>query len=170
MDIVAAQGSVTLNFVVRPCTEADLPGLEWMGLHTPHREMIMRAYQGQQQGDMLMLLAVSSGFPVAQTWIDFTRKRPQRTAVLWAVRTFPPLRGLGIGRHLMSSTEAVLRERGIATAELGVECSNQAARRFYERLGYHVVGPMSEVFRCITPWGTPVEEALDEWLMAKELG
>jgi ribosomal protein S18 acetylase RimI-like enzyme len=169
MDIVVARGSVALDFVVRPCVEEDLPDLEWMGLYAPHREIIAKAFQAQRRGDALMLLAVASGFPVAQAWVDLARKPNRRTAVLWAVRTFPPLRGLGIGRHLMLAAEAVLRDRGIVRAELGVERDNPGARRFYERLGYHAAGPLSEVFSYVTPQGLPVEVALDEWLMVKEL-
>ena len=164
-------GRATLSVVItiRLCTEADLPALEWMGLYAPHRAVIREAFAAQQRGDGLMLLGITAGFPVGQVWIDLARKRAESVAVLWAVRTFHPLHGIGIGRPLMSTAERLLRERGITHAELVVERSNESARSFYERLGWRVVGPVSEIFRFVTPDGQAVEEHLEGWLMEKAL-
>ncbi|WP_448188024.1 N-acetyltransferase family protein [Azospirillum sp. sgz301742] len=162
--------SITVEAVIRPAEAADLPALEWMGLYTPHRSIIAEAFAAQQRGDGLMLLALTNGFPVGQVWIDVARKRAEGIAVLWAVRSFHPLHGAGIGRHLLEAAERELRRRGIRRAEIGVERSNDGARRLYERLGWRVVGPLAEVQRCVTPEGDVVEERLEEWLMGKDLG
>ena len=154
---------------IRLCVEADLPALEWMGLYTPHRAVIGEAFAAQQRGDGLMLLGITAGFPVGQVWIDLARKRAEGIAVLWAVRTFYPLHGAGIGRHLMETAERLLRDRGITRAELVVERSNEGARTFYERLGWRMVGPAGETVRFVTPDGQAVEERMDGWLMEKEL-
>jgi len=164
------RATLTVQMVIRLCEEADLPALEWMGLYTPHRGVIRDAFEAQRRGDGLMLLGVTAGFPVGQVWIDLARKRGEGAAVLWAVRTFYPLQGAGIGRHLMEAAERILRERGLARMELGVERANDGARRFYERLGWRMAGPLRETSHFVTPEGAKVEETLDEWLMVKELG
>ncbi|MFC4171221.1 hypothetical protein ACFOYU_03970 [Microvirga sp. GCM10011540] len=83
---------VTLEIAVRSCVEEDLPALEWMGLFSAHRDIIRQAFEAQQCGDALMLLAVTAGFPVGQVWIDFARRRSEGAAFIWGVRTFHPLR------------------------------------------------------------------------------
>lgn len=161
--------TLTVDMTIRLCVESDLPALEWMGLFAPHRGVIREAFDAQQRGDGLMVLGIAGGFPIGQVWIDLARKRAEGVAVLWAVRTFHPLHGTGIGRHLMRVAERLLRERGIARAELGVERGNATARRFYERLGWRVTGTLHETFRFVTPEGRTAEEPMDQWLMAKEL-
>jgi ribosomal protein S18 acetylase RimI-like enzyme len=128
---------------VRLARHEDLPALEWMGLYSGHRNIIESAYEAQQAGAAVMLLAMSGSFPVAQVWIDFRRARATNKAVLWAVRTFFPLHRRGIGRRLMEHAEHAIRARGICEAELEVERSNEPAYRFYQRLGWKDAGPAS---------------------------
>lgn len=152
-----------IEAIIRSCTEEDLPALEWMGLYTPHRHIIREAFEAQERGDALLLLAVSAGFPIGQVWIDFARKRPRHVAVLWAVRTFYPLQGVGIGRQLLRKAESILRERGIRRAELEVERRNSKALRFYQRLGWRIAGRAAS---------EPVDHATtepDQWLLTKDL-
>ena len=163
------RATLSVAMTIRLCVEADLPALEWMGLYAPHRAVIREAFAAQQRGDGLMLLGIAGGFPVGQVWIDLARKRAEGVAVLWAVRTFHPLHGTGIGRHLMATAERLLRERGIARAELFVERGNDSARSFYERLGWRMVRPANETVRFVTPEGQAMEERMDGWLMGKTL-
>lgn len=169
-DGILKRGEALLGFKIRPCREGDLEGLEWMGLFLPHREIIHAAFDRQRRGEDLMLVADANGFPIGQVWIDFRRKRHQATALLWAVRVFPPLQNLGIGRHLMLAAEDVVRDRGMARTELGVERDNPDALRFYTRLGYHQAGQMRDSYRYVTPDGWPVTVPLDQIVMTKELG
>jgi ribosomal protein S18 acetylase RimI-like enzyme len=136
-------GQLTVSFqmTVRLCREADLPALEWMGLFTHDRDIIREAFEAQQRGDALMLLGVAAGFPVGQVWIDLATKRDEKTAILWAVRTFPPLQCAGIGRCLMLTACDMLGTRGICRAELEVDRANVQAMRFYERLGWRLAEP-----------------------------
>lgn len=152
-----------IEAVIRPCLEEDLPALEWMGLYLPHRHIIRKTFEAQRRGDALMLVAVSAGFPVAQVWIDFARRRAAGAAVLWAVRTFYPLQGAGIGRQMIRVAETLLRERGIRRAELEVEQSNEDALRFYKRLGWRIRGKPADEEASPTP------RRHDQWLLAKEL-
>jgi len=131
-----ARFRTTLDVTVRRCRAADLRALEWFGIHTASRDVIESAYMAQRNGHAVVLVADVGGFPAAQVWLDFRRKRPARCVTIWALRVFPPLRGCGIGTDLMRVAEAVAVERGSTTAELAVEETNVRARRFYERLGY----------------------------------
>lgn len=151
-----------IEAVIRPCTEDDLPALEWMGLYAPHRRIIRETFQAQERGEALMLLAVSSGFPIGQVWIDFARKGANG-AVLWAVRTFYPLQGAGIGRQMVRKAESLLRERGVRRAELEVEHGNHDALRFYQRLGWRIFA------EAAAPSGSHGQNRKDHWLLAKNL-
>jgi ribosomal protein S18 acetylase RimI-like enzyme len=111
-----------------------------------------------------------NGFPAGQLWIDLARRRDRGTAVLWAVRVFPPLRSLGLGGRLLHAAERMLREREYGWAELGVERSNIAARRLYARTGYVVAGEERGWF-TFTPPGAKraVRQRRDELIMRKRL-
>ncbi len=161
--------TVALPVAIRRCEEEDLSELEWFGQFAEHRTIIREAFVRQQRGDNVMLVADVRGAPVGQVWVDLARKRQEATGVLWAVRVFPWLRRLGIGTRLMRAAEALLRARGFERAELGVEKENEAARRFYERLGYRQVGARQNVFSYTTPAGESVRVLLDEWVLRKPL-
>jgi ribosomal protein S18 acetylase RimI-like enzyme len=163
------KAKVTIDVTIRPCVEADLPALEWMGLYAGHRDIIRQAFEAQQHGDALLLLSVSGHFPVGQVWIDFARKRADGIAVMWAVRTFYPLQGAGIGSRMMKAAESVLRERGICQTELAVEKLNAGALRFYERLGWRIVGPWHENLGHQGQDLSPVSERLGHWLLTKNV-
>jgi ribosomal protein S18 acetylase RimI-like enzyme len=155
---------------IRRCAEQDLPGLEWYGRFSPHREIIRSAYDAQCRGDGHMLIADVNGFPAGQVWIDLARYRAQRIGVLWAVRVYPFLCSLGIGRRLVEVAEQRLRELGYVGAELGVERDNPDARRLYERLGYVIEREARVAFSYTPPWGgAPVTEKLDQLIMRKRL-
>lgn len=166
---ILRRAGVRLDFAIRPCREPDLEALEWMGLHTPHREIIRNAFERHRRGDEVMLVADANGFPIGQVWVDLVRKRHRGTALLWAVRVFPPLQNLGIGRELLAAAEAVIRARGLARAELGVERANPDARRFYERAGYRLAGRAVDSYTYVTPQGVPTRVPLDQWVLVKDL-
>ncbi|HEU4649160.1 MAG TPA: GNAT family N-acetyltransferase [Gemmatimonadales bacterium] len=161
---------VPLAVTIRRCTEQDLPDLEWYGLFTPHREIIRAAYDAQCRGDGLMLVAEVNGFPAGQVWIDLARYRAQRIGVLWAVRVYPFLCSLGIGRELVVAAEQWLHAHGYVGAELGVEPDNPDARRLYERLGYVVCRRARAAFSYTPPRGdAPITVEFDELIMRKRL-
>src|SRR3954452_1668751 len=112
---------LTLPVAIRACVREDLPKLEWFGLFTRHREIFRAPYASQERGENLMLVAEVNAFPAGQVWVDLVRKRAESAGVLWAVRVFPFLQGLGIGARLIAAAEQALRARGFAYAELGVE-------------------------------------------------
>jgi GNAT superfamily N-acetyltransferase len=58
---------------------------------------------------------------------------------LEAAAVAKPMRSQGIGTSLVHAAESLAAERNFRIVELGVEDSNPAARRLYERLGYRSV-------------------------------
>jgi ribosomal protein S18 acetylase RimI-like enzyme len=158
-----------LRVTIRGCTEEDLPKLEWFGLHHHSREIIRAAHGRTRAGEVVMLVADVGGFPVGQVWVDFEKKRPDSVGILWALRVIPCLHNLGIGTRLVRAAEEVVRARGYRTAELGVEKTNPAARRLYERLGYAVVGEEQDSWEYLTPDGAHAVEHSDEWILHRPL-
>lgn len=158
-----------LQVRIRRCRESDLPNLEWFGAFAHHRAVIREAYDLQEKGEAIMLLAIARGFPVGQAWLDL-RSRPQALGPLvWAVRVLEPLQGLGIGARLMKALERSAAGQGHRRLELGVERDNGAAQAFYEREGWRVVRPRQDSYSYVTPEGRPVSHLLDEWVMVKDL-
>lgn len=51
----------------------------------------------------------------------------------------PPYQRAGHGRRLVEAFVAALRERGVPGLHLGMAAGNVAARRFYDRLGFHEI-------------------------------
>ena len=98
------------DVALRLCEESDLPKLEWSGTFTDQRELIRRAFERKQEGEVEMVVADIDGFPVGQIWIDFSKVRNEHTAVLWALRVLPNLQNKGIGTKLI--TRAVEMSRG----------------------------------------------------------
>jgi ribosomal protein S18 acetylase RimI-like enzyme len=161
--------TMPLQITIRPCTEADLPNLEWFGMFTEHREIIRSAFDRQASGDTEMLVADANNFPVGQVWIDYARKRDKNCSLLWAVRVFPALQRTGIGTRLIGAAENMIRQRAVAWVEVEVERNNSKARHFYERLGYRFTSTASDSYSYITPDGVPVTIPLDLWILHKEL-
>ena len=165
---MSARFTVEVEIEIRPAVAGDLPALEWMGLYAGHRQIIRRAFADQQAGRALLLLGIAGGFPVAQVWIDFARKREQGIACLWAVRTFFALQGRGIGRCMMRAAESEMRRHGFDRAELEVDRNNEGARRFYARHGWRLTGETTEHFD-VTDEGGSSSMTLELWTMEKRL-
>jgi ribosomal protein S18 acetylase RimI-like enzyme len=154
---------------IRPCRFEDLPKLEWGGLFTQHREIFEKVFNQQECGETLMLVADLKGFPVGQIWIDFAQKREESVGILWALRVYPLLQGMGVGKELVRAAEKVLRNRNFRVAQLGVEKQNSDVLPFYARLGYAVVGEEQKEFCFTTPGGTLESIPVDEWVLRSEL-
>jgi ribosomal protein S18 acetylase RimI-like enzyme len=167
--IAPIEFSVTTTVLIRPCTQADLPKLEWFGQYTEHRAIFADVFARQQAGEALMLVAVLNDFPIGQIWIDLASLKTKSIAVLWALRVLEPLQRLGIGSRLIAVAEEQARRHGFAQAAIGVEKSNDLARHLYERLGYRVVGDNEQRWTYTTPDGAEVEEVVVEWVMHKLL-
>jgi len=163
------QVTFTVLITIRECRESDLLKLEWFGLHTPAREIITTAFQRQQKGEVVMLVAETNHFPIGQIWIDLTKRGENNIGFLWALRVMIPFQSLGIGTRLIVSAESLLKARGFYISELSVGKDNPDARRLYERLGYHIVRDNIEEWQYTPPGGTTVFVRDDGWILHKSL-
>jgi ribosomal protein S18 acetylase RimI-like enzyme len=161
---------LSVPVAIRPCRREDLAALEWSGAFAHHREIIRDAFARHERDENVMLVADVGGFPAGQAWVDLARSRGQRVGVIWAVRVLPCLQGLGLGTRLVAAAEEVIARRGYGASELRVESWNVGARRLYERLGYAVVGRVSETYGYTPPDADRVELAIEEWLLRKPVG
>lgn len=137
---------LTDTLIVRLCTHAELPALEWEGELIHFRKLFTSAYEQMTLGR-------------AQIWVIGTRLQPvvgqaivqlnshrtdladgKQRAYLYGFRIRPLFRNYGIGTCLMARIEADLRRRGFKLLTLNVAKDNADAQRLYERLGYRVVG------------------------------
>lgn len=160
---------VAVEVTIRLAEPRDVDALEWFGMFTQHREIIREAHERQQRGENLMLLAVINDFPIGQIWIDLTRERDERTAVLWAFRVFPVMQGFGIGSRLLANAESVAQSHGCVCTEIRVELANAPAVLFYQRRGYPVVREDREPFSYTTPWGERAHLQLEELVLRKSI-
>jgi ribosomal protein S18 acetylase RimI-like enzyme len=158
-----------LPVCVRRCEASDLSALEWYGMFSHHRAIIAQAYARQLAGENEMLLAAVAGFPVAQVWIDLEKLRGEHTGVIWALRVFPWLCGLGLGSLLLARAEARLTALGFEQAEIGVENSNPAPERLYLRRGYRHSGAACERYSYVLEDGRQVHATADLRLLRKWL-
>jgi ribosomal protein S18 acetylase RimI-like enzyme len=158
-----------LELKIRHCARQDLPQLEWFGLYTEHRQLIEEAFQRQQAGEVIMLLADLDGFPVGQAWLDLTARSADLVGVIWALRVFPLLRNHGIGSRLMIAAERLLFEKGYRWSELTVDQQEPRARRLYERLGYRSLGSTEGLLSYTTPEKKSVALNLQLWILRKPL-
>lgn len=128
---------VQVEIRIRRCRKTDLPTLEWFGLFDPG--CLSRQYRRQNRGEAGMLIAEANGVASGQVWVEFPRI-DDRIGVLWALRVFPNLQGLGVGTRLIKAGERLIRRRGGREVELEVHPENVSAKRLYERLGYVDLG------------------------------
>ena len=162
--------TLPLEVEIRAAAARDLPNLEWYGLYTAHRPIMDAAFEAQARGEVLMLLAVTNDFPIAQAWIDFAaRPAEPDVALIWAVRVFPFLQGNGIGARLLAAAEEAIHARGCTVAEIGVEKDNPRARRLYERMGYAFSYELLETVSYPDGHGGTVTHPVDQWMLRKTL-
>ena len=157
-----------LSITIRPCTREDLVGLEWWGQFSEHRGIFAEAFERHERGENVMLVADLKGSPIGQAWVDLGRY-DDGTALLWAVRVFPALQGLGLGTRLIAAAERAAAARGARRVELSVETTNDGALRLYRSLGYDVVGEVVEPWRYVTPDGRTVETQQALRVLRKDL-
>ena len=155
-----------LTCVFRTAIESDLPKLEWFGQFFEHRQIIGEAFGAQRRGEGLILVAAVDDFPVAQLWV---RLPPSRLPRFWAFRVMQPLQGLGIGSHLLRLGEKVLISLRFASCEVGVEKSDVAVRRLYEKMGYRLTHGQIEGYSYVTPNGEVRTGKADQWILQKKL-
>lgn len=154
---------------LRPCLEADLPGLECGGAFTHHRELIAEAWRRHLAGEVRMIVAAAGQALAGQVWVDLVRRRASGAGYLWALRVAPWIEGRGLGGRLLAAAEGVVAAQGLAAAEITAEVGNAGALRLYERRGYVRLERIAEAYAYTPPGGARRTVWLDEWLLRKRL-
>jgi len=165
---------VPVKVVFRLAEKEDLPKLEWYGEFTHFRRVFQRAYEDQRAGRRLMLLADVNGWPIGQIFIqletydDFYPDSSKR-AYLYSFRVMDAFRSQGIGTALVRESEDILRERDYLSVSIAVAKDNPAARRLYERLGFHVYSEDAGRWHYVDHEGRTRQVVEPVWLMEKDL-
>ena len=81
-----------------------------------------------------VLIGILDGRIVASVMVGHDGHR----GVVYYLAVDPAFRKRGYGKAAVAAAEAWLRERGVWKINLMVRTDNEAAGRFYERLGYEV--------------------------------
>lgn len=145
------RASPTAPAVIRALRAADLPRIiqiENRSFSTPWQESTFRGLLRRTDTDLLGAerKGVLIGYAIAWTVVD--------QAELGNVAVLPEARGTGVGRLLVETILARLRQRRALECFLEVRESNLGAQRLYRHLGFAVVGRRSRYYL------DPVEDAL----------
>jgi len=135
------------QIIIRQARKRDLPALEWEGEFSHFRHLFAEAYRLQELGDVIMwVIDLPEYGLIGQLFIQLYGPNQIQTsktkyAYIYGFRIRPDYRGLGIGSQFLQSVESDLTRRGFKRISLNVARDNDAARRMYEKAGYHVVAP-----------------------------
>jgi ribosomal protein S18 acetylase RimI-like enzyme len=88
--------------------------------------------------ETLLLVAVDGADAIGGFALTYMAREPEPW--LESLHVLIEFRGHGMGTQLMQSTAAHLHARGYDGMRLGVIAGNDAAARFYERLGGSLIG------------------------------
>jgi ribosomal protein S18 acetylase RimI-like enzyme len=119
------------------------------------QERVMR----WNRSDSIGYLATDRGLPCGLL-LSHLDEQDLNKAHLISMWVAPPYRRSGVGNALVSAIQDWAEKRGASQLLLMVTCSNDAAIRFYERLGFSMTGHTE-------PY--PNDSALVEYEMSKAL-
>jgi ribosomal protein S18 acetylase RimI-like enzyme len=162
--------------LVRQANQADLPSLEWDGEYAHFRRLYADAFTMVVQGNAIIWIAEQNGSGlIGQLFVSLMGNRLELAdgvtrAYIYGFRIRPQYRNQGIGTMIMHTVEADLKRRGFRQITLNVGQENHSARRFYDRLGYIVVGPDPGRWYYIDDKGKRRDVIEPAWRMIKDLG
>lgn len=160
---------------IRQAEKGDLTALEWNGEYIHFRRLYAETFMMVEQGAALIWIAeMNSQGLIGQCFVSLRRNRPELAdgivrAYIYGFRVKPKYRNRGIGTHIMLTIEEDLHERKFQQVTLNVGQDNQPARRFYERLGYVVVGSDPGYWSYIDDKGRRIDMHEPAWRMVKTL-
>ncbi len=160
---------------IRQAEKGDLTALEWNGEYIHFRRLYAETFMMVEQGAALIWVAEMNGQGlIGQCFVSLRRNRPELAdgivrAYIYGFRVKPKYRNRGIGTHIMLTIEEDLHERKFQQVTLNVGQDNQPARRFYERLGYVVVGSDPGYWSYIDDKGRRIDMHEPAWRMVKTL-
>jgi len=160
---------------IRCAGEADLFALEWNGEYSHFRRLFADTYQQSILGLAKIWITMLGGNDViGQLMVSLKGNRPEladgvNRAYVFGFRVQPAYRNLGIGTLMMRAVENDLWENGFRYVTLNVARTNSAARRFYERLDYLVVGDEPGHWSYLDQYGMRHDVHEPAWRMEKQL-
>ncbi len=160
---------------IRQGNKDDLPDLEWKGEYTHFRRLYADTYTMVQQAKAIIWIAEVNGSGlIGQCFVSLLGNRPELAdgvirAYIYGFRIKPRFRNRGIGTKMMNIVEEDLTKRGFRQITLNVGQENHAARRFYDRLGYVIVGPDPGQWSYIDDKGKRQDVHEPAWRMIKHL-
>ncbi len=78
----------------------------------------------------------AQGRLAASCWTKVHELHPDRFGEIYVISVHPDFRGRGLGRRMVTEGLDLIRRRGVASAVLFVDESNEAALRLYQSLGF----------------------------------
>ena len=161
---------------IRQANKADLFDLEWGGEYTHFRRLYADTYLMVEQGKAIIWIAEADGKGlIGQCFVSLKGARPELAdgvgrAYIYGFRVRPEWRNQGVGSQILCALEQDLWKRGFRQVTLNVGKDNPHARRFYDRLGYVVVGDDPGRWSYIDEKGKRRDMHEPAWRMLKDLG
>ncbi len=160
---------------IRQANKDDLPDLEWNGEYTHFRRLYADTYTMVEQAKAVIWIAETNGMGlVGQCFVSLKGNRPELAdgevrAYIYGFRVRPQFRNQGIGTRIMRTVEDDLKQRGFHQVTLNVGQDNPDAQRFYDRLGYVIVGTDPGRWSYIDEKGKRRDVVEPAWRMVKDL-
>jgi ribosomal protein S18 acetylase RimI-like enzyme len=160
---------------IRQATKDDLLSLEWNGEYTHFRRLYADTYSLVQQAKAIIWISEFNGAGlIGQCFVSLKGTRPELAdgairAYIYGFRVQLQFRNQGIGTMMMRTIEGDLKQRRFQQATLNVGQDNHAARRFYERLQYVVIGSDPGLWSYIDDKGKRRDVHEPAWRMIKDL-
>jgi len=171
---VLATIPISTRATIRQATHDDLSRLEWGGEFWRLRDHFRQTFEGQLAGRHLMLIADLNGYPVGRLFLQFAARNPafadgSARGYLYSLHVMAPLRGFGIGTHLMQTGESELADRGFTWATIAAAKNNPQAIQLYKRRGYHPFKADPGSWSYVDPDG--IEHTVSEpcWVLRKRI-
>ncbi len=161
---------------IRQANKDDLIDLEWNGEYTHFRRLYADTYLMVEQGNAIIWIAEANGRGlIGQCFVSLKGNRPELAdgvvrAYIYGFRVRPEFRSQGVGTQIMHTLEDDLWKRGFRQVTLNVGKDNPLARRFYDRLGYSVIGSDPGRWSYIDDKGKRRDMHEPAWRMLKNLG
>lgn len=160
---------------IRQANRDDLVNLEWNGEYTHFRRLYADTYMMVEQGKAIIWIAERDGSGlIGQCFVSLKGSRPELAdgslrAYIYGFRVQQQFRNQGIGTQIMHIIEEDLKTRGFRQVTLNVGQENPDARRFYDRLGYIVIGEDPGRWSYIDDKGKRRDMHEPAWRMIKDL-
>lgn len=167
--------SLAQHVQIRTASRIDLPGLEWNGEFIHFRRLFAEAYRLVEQGEAIMWVADLSGVGlIGQLFVQVNSQNQAladgiKRAYIYGFRVQTLYRGVGIGSRLLKTAEDDIIQRGFRSIILNVSQDNVAARRLYERFGYHVIAHEPGIWSYIDHLGRRRQIHEPAWRMEKQI-